>query len=232
MQPYLLVLLTLASHRLSILCNSFGASPTDLAVHCDEPPDDGPYTTCKQELHTSLLPADLAKRNQPTVVPPPPTPASSSSGINSNLELFTGFEEAGWVWRFIPDHWFSPSYTSSGFLIAYLDQCIALVAAQMLANAVLTARPVVFGPDNPLVLTIDAYERCAGCERRRNGTLTWVLVSQLLLYLRNHAARGFTGTGSLYLIQGDGDAAVMMTLKLRDGYGRVVPQTCGASSRC
>lgn len=233
MQRYLFVhLLTLASHQLSILCSPLGASATDLAVHCDELPDDERYTTCRRELHATPLPAHLAKRDQSTVVPPLSTPAPSPSGINSNLELFTGLEQAGWVWRFVPHHWFSPSYTSSGFLVAYLDHCMALVAAEMLANAVLTARPVVFGARTPLALTIDAYERCPGCGRRRNGVLTWVLVSHLLLYLRNHAARGFTGTGTLYLSQGDGEAAVSMTLKLRDGYGQVLPQTCGASSKC
>lgn len=226
----LVILFMLASHQLSILCSPLGASTADLAVRRNEPPHHGRHPTSR-DLRATVLPADLCKRTQPTVPPPIPTSAPSPSSINSNRDLFAALEQAGWGWRFVPHYWSSPSYTSSGFLVAYFDQCMAVVAARMLANAALNFIPVFFGANTPLLLRIDAYQTCPGCEGRV-GVLTWELVYHLLLYMRNHAARGFTGTGTLYLSHGDDEAAVRMTLKLRDGYGEVVPQTCGAANKC
>lgn len=159
-----------------------------------------------------------AKRTQPT----PSAPYDYQS-------LFTTFEQAGWTWQFIPDGFFSPILTSSASLIRYYNQCMALVAAQMLANVPLNHSPLTLHPHGPLFLTVAADHRCPATDCR-TSILTWETVYYLLLYLRNHAERGWAGTGTLILGR-RGRVGLMAKLRVLEGFadGR---NECGTAGRC
>lgn len=223
MQYYLVHILLLCSYLLSSLCSkAVTIQKTKEAIQAHEPPCDDPNSALWNNSTTSSS-AELHKRTQST--------APNGQWPYNYQELFTGLEQAGWMWHFVPGHWFSPAFTSSSYITGYIDQCLAVAAARMLASVPLTSNYVLFGAGNPLSIIVTGRQRCLRCGRPANA-LTWELVGYLLLYLRNHAARGFTGTGSLYLVNSETQIAIKITLVLRDGIGQVLPQPCGHSSRC
>lgn len=167
----------------------------------------------RSDVSIIVISGELVKRTQSAA----PPAGLSQPGTNDYQEMFTGLERAGWTCRFVPNFWFSPVYTSSGFLVAFFNGWMASVAAQMLANAALTSAPIS-GAYGPLIVTVDAYQRCQSCMGMRRA-LTWELLYYLLLYLRNHAARSFTGTGTLYLGHFGDEIIIRVSLKLRGEVG-------------
>lgn len=219
-------LVVVLSCLLGLLCSSVRAIPTaDSTIQCHGPTCD-PQPPIASDISTAILPADLAKRTNPGV---PPAAPSTPPGTNNYQELFAELEQAGWEHRFTPGAMFSPVYTSSRNLVEYFNRCMAIVAANMLADAPLP-HPAVFGQLGPLSLTILVRERCVATRCITNG-LTWQLLYYLLLFLRNYAARGFSGTGTLQLANRrdpQTQTAIRVSLKLREGLGQVVYGPCGS----
>ncbi|KAI4235545.1 MAG: hypothetical protein LQ352_008081, partial [Teloschistes flavicans] len=169
-------------------------------------------TSTSIAIATTFQPPDLIGRTLPSPIP---------RTINTQ-DVIAEFQREGWDINFVPYHLFQPIYTSSHALVDYMNQCMAMVAAHML-NHHNTSPPdnLVFGSGFPLTLTIIGRARCMGCGGVHRN-LTWELVYYLLLYLRNYAARGFSGTGALRLGQRQGEGglqnSVVMSLRLREGF--------------
>ncbi|KAL8722460.1 MAG: hypothetical protein Q9225_001082 [Loekoesia sp. 1 TL-2023] len=184
-------------------------------------------------ISTTVLTAELAKRTQPAAprFPLPPGPPN----YTNYAELFAGLEQDGWIWRFIPHHYFSPIYTSSLGLFRFFDACMAIVAARMLANAQQPGGDYRFRAyEDALTLQVHAYERCAGCGHLAS-MFTFELMYYLLLYFRNHAARGFAGTGMLILTSDERNGnrvIIRASLRLRDSSAQGVQRPCRSPEGC
>ncbi|KAL8661785.1 MAG: hypothetical protein Q9202_005282 [Teloschistes flavicans] len=182
-------------------------------------------TSTRTNIATTVQSPDLIGRTLITTVP---------SLINTQ-DVTAEFQREGWDINFVPYHFFQPIYTSSQALVDYMNQCMAIVAAHMLSHHN-TSPPanLVFGSGFPLTLTIIGRARCMGCGGMHRN-LTWELVYYLLLYLRNHAARGFSGTGALRLGQRQGEGgrqnSIVMSLRLREGLAIDLQATMARENR-
>ncbi|KAL8721413.1 MAG: hypothetical protein Q9181_007705 [Wetmoreana brouardii] len=179
------------------------------------------------DLSSTVFSAELVKRTQRPAAPPIP------QGTNNYQDLFSELEQAGWEWQFYEDQPFLPAYTSSRSLVRLFGDCMALAAAKMLANV---QQPRTFRAQlgEALTLSIMAGQQCLETEST-TVILTWQLLYYLVLYLRNHAARGFSGTGALYLYNRQDPrnlVVVRMVLELEDGTGKVVQNPCGRDRGC
>ncbi|KAI4198250.1 MAG: hypothetical protein LQ350_005412 [Teloschistes chrysophthalmus] len=176
-------------------------------------------TSTRTDISTTVQPPDLFER---TVPPPGPSP------INTQ-DVAAQFRQEGWNIRFHPYHFFVPIYTSSRALVNYMDACMAIVAAHMLDNTPQSPNNIAF-ESWPLTLTIMGRGHCVGCGRQ-NGILTWELAYYLLLYVRNRAAGGLSGTGALLLWQRDTTVRrnIMVSFRLRQGVGQTLPKPCRAN---
>ncbi|KAL8635879.1 MAG: hypothetical protein Q9228_006674 [Teloschistes exilis] len=217
------MLQVLVAPFVSALSKPISGTPTPEAnIQCVEASCLSQIST-RTDILTIVQSPDLIERTLPSPVPSP---------IN-NQDVAVQFQREGWNIRFLPYHFFLPIYTSSQALAQYVDACMAIVAAHMLNNTPMTSNPITFDWW-PLTLTVIGRGRCVDCGGQRN-ILTWELIYYLFLYVRNHAAGGFSGTGALLLGQRDRTVRrqIMVSLRLREGVGQTLPKPCRANpNRC
>ncbi|KAL8700103.1 MAG: hypothetical protein Q9201_005632 [Fulgogasparrea decipioides] len=219
--------LVMSSFLLGLLSKSVLPAPaSDATILCRGTPcnNEGSPTS---DLSSTVFTPQLAKRTQHPAAPPTPP------GTNNYQDLFSELEQAGWEWQFYEDHRFLPAYTSSQSLVRLFSDCMAFVAAKMLADV---GQPQAFHAQlgEALKLSIMAGQQCIDTDST-TMILTWQLLYYLLLYLRNHAARGFSGTGALYLYNRQDPrnlVVVRMVLELEDEMGQVAQNPCGRDASC
>ena len=123
--------------------------------------------------------------------------------------------EDGWTIITQPGPLFLPIETSAIYLQRFFETTMAAITAQMLSNAALhdmfrmTYMPVIF-EIVPLTRPLD---------------LNWTMVFLLTQFMRDKAARGYTGTGNVYFRHASG-IVLRLTIKLAEGYGVSVPMPC------
>ncbi|KAL9578213.1 MAG: hypothetical protein Q9212_005861 [Teloschistes hypoglaucus] len=208
----LYVLLALS---LSALSNPISGTPTrEPNLLCVEASCLSQIST-RTDVSTTVQSPDLIKRTLPSPIIP--------RSLN-NQDIAAQFRRAGWLIRFRPYQFFLPIRTSSAALIRLMNRCMALAAAHMLNNDPVPFNTAYFN-QGPLALTIIGKEWCGGGCGGYRDILKWELVYYLLLYVRNHAARGFSGTGSLLLRHVDGTVwkQIEVNLILREGVGQTLP---------
>ena len=144
----------------------------------------------------------------------PPTLDTRSKSTTHKRITVENWDD-GWTIVILPGVLFLPIETSATFLERFLERTMAAIAASMLNNEPtpehfhMSYQPLIFDIV-PLTTQVD---------------MDWTMMFLLTQYMRNRAARGYTGTGDVIFGHVSG-IVFRLTIRLAEGYGASILKPC------